>query len=51
MNEDSDKLPQALGLVMVAKALERIGDHTTNIAERAIYYIDGVDIRHGSDTI
>lgn len=36
----------ALGLILVAKALERIGDHATNIAEKAIYYIEGVDIRH-----
>jgi phosphate transport system protein len=46
MAENAQNISQALGLIMVSKALERIGDHVTNIAERAIYYIEGIDIRH-----
>ncbi|HPV39616.1 MAG TPA: phosphate signaling complex protein PhoU [Spirochaetota bacterium] len=46
MAENAQTISQALGLIMVSKALERIGDHVTNIAERAVYYIEGVDIRH-----
>ncbi len=46
MAENPSSISPALGLIMVAKALERIGDHATNIAERAIYYIEGEDIRH-----
>ncbi|MCP4136684.1 MAG: phosphate signaling complex protein PhoU [bacterium] len=46
MAESPRCISEALGLILVAKALERIGDHATNIAERAIYYIEGVDIRH-----
>ncbi len=46
MAENPAKISEALGLIMVSKALERIGDHVTNIAERAIYYIKGIDIRH-----
>jgi phosphate transport system protein len=46
MNEYPNAISEALGLIMVAKALERIGDHATNIAEKAIYYIEGRDIRH-----
>lgn len=49
MAEDAHNISQALGLIMVAKALERIGDHVTNIAERAIYYIEGIDIRHADE--
>jgi phosphate transport system protein len=49
MAENAHNISQALGLIMVSKALERIGDHITNIAERAIYYIEGVDIRHADD--
>jgi len=48
MAENTNRISHGLGLIMVAKALERIGDHATNIAERAIYYIEGVDIRHGT---
>lgn len=47
MIENPYIVSQALGLIMVAKSLERIGDHVTNIAERSIYYIEGKDIRHG----
>ncbi len=46
MAEDPRLISRALGYIMVAKHLERIGDHVTNIAERAVYYIEGVDIRH-----
>lgn len=35
---------QAMDLMMVAKYLERIGDHATNIAEWVIYAITGVHV-------
>ena len=35
MAENPHTISQSLGLIMVSKALERIGDHVTNIAERA----------------
>lgn len=46
MGESSKNISQSLCLITVAKALERIGDHTKNIAERAVYYIQGEEIRH-----
>lgn len=46
MAESPRSISEALGLIMVSKALERIGDHTCNIAERSIYYIDGINISH-----
>ncbi len=48
MAENPHSISPALSLIMASKALERIGDHATNIAERAIYYIEGVDVRHGA---
>ena len=51
MAEDPRLISRALGYIMVAKHLERIGDHVTNIAERAVYYIEGVDIRHMPRTV
>jgi phosphate transport system protein len=35
-----------LHLLTVAKALERAGDHVTNIAEEVFYLYKGEDIRH-----
>ncbi|PWU17365.1 MAG: phosphate transport system regulatory protein PhoU [Bdellovibrio sp.] len=36
-----------LDLILIARNLERIGDHATNIAEDVIYFSTGKDIRHG----
>lgn len=46
MAENPSLISEALGLIMVSKALERIGDHATNIAERSVYYIEGINISH-----
>ena len=37
---------RALDLILVARNLERIGDHATNIAENAIFVVEGRDVRH-----
>ena len=41
IHENVDVGEQATDLLMVAKYLERIGDHATNIAEWVIYSITG----------
>ena len=41
---------QALDLILIARNLERLGDHATNIAEDVIFAVTGKDIRHGSKT-
>jgi phosphate transport system protein len=46
MMEDPRNITAATHLLFVAKNLERIGDHATNIAEEAIYIVQGRDIRH-----
>ncbi len=46
MAENPRTMSQALCLIRIAKSLERIGDHVTNIAEKAIFYIEGFDVRH-----
>ena len=37
---------RALALILVSRHLERIADHATNIAQDAIYLIEGRDVRH-----
>ena len=46
MMEDSAQVFAAFELILVAKNLERIGDHATNIAEDVIYFVAGRDVRH-----
>jgi phosphate transport system protein len=48
MMGDSSVVFPAFELILVAKNLERIGDHATNIAEDVIYIVQGQDIRHPS---
>ncbi len=43
---DSSVVFPAFELILVAKNLERIGDHATNIAEDVIYMVAGSDVRH-----
>jgi|SRR5215831_322893 len=46
MMENSAVVFPAFELILIAKNLERIGDHATNIAEDAIYFVVGRDVRH-----
>jgi phosphate transport system protein len=46
MIADPKTIERALALILISRHLERIGDHATNIAEDAIYMIQGRDVRH-----
>lgn len=46
MMGDPRMIGQSISLILIARNLERIGDHATNIAEEVIYWIHGRDIRH-----
>jgi phosphate transport system protein len=48
MMGDSAVVFQAFELILVAKNLERVADHATNIAEDVIYMVEGHDVRHAS---
>jgi phosphate transport system protein len=46
MEEQSHIAPQALNALMICRALERVADHATNIAEDVIFWVQGDDVRH-----
>src|SRR5215471_4156926 len=46
MNETPAVTRQALDALLVARNLERVADHATNIAEDVIFWVRGADVRH-----
>ena len=48
MMGDSSVVFPAFELILVAKNMERIADHATNIAEDVIYMVAGSDVRHST---
>src|SRR5271154_1155530 len=46
MKNQPELTPQALNAMMIARNLERVADHATNIAEDVIFWVRGADVRH-----
>jgi phosphate transport system protein len=46
MIADGTTISRALKITFIAKCLERIADHATNVAEMVIFMVKGKDIRH-----
>ena len=46
MLENPMTITRAIRLTFVAKSLERIADHATNISELVVYMVEGKNIRH-----
>lgn len=49
--KDASTAPRAVALLLVARHLERICDHTTNIAEDVIYMVEGKVVKHHLDIL
>lgn len=47
MKTNSQDVEASLDLILIARNLERLGDHATNIAEDVIFAFSGQDVRHG----
>lgn len=46
IKEQPSLTPQSLNALIIARNLERVGDHATNIAEDVIFWVRGADVRH-----
>jgi phosphate transport system protein len=46
MNDRPEVTRQALDALLIARNLERVADHATNIAEDVIFWVRGADVRH-----
>ena len=47
MMEDPSQVAPNMHFVLATRHLERIADHTTNIAEDIVFWVRGLDVRHG----
>lgn len=47
MLNDGSKVERGIHAQSIAKWLERMGDHATNLAEQVVFMVKGKDIRHG----
>jgi phosphate transport system protein len=49
MEKDPTTISRALDLLFIARNLERIADHATNIAEDVLFLVQGIDVRHHAE--
>ena len=50
MIQDPTTIKRAVDLILVARHLERMADHATNISEDVIYFVKGKTIKHHFET-
>jgi phosphate transport system protein len=48
IEEDSSRVNPGLEYIFIARGLERLADHATNIAEDVLFFVQGIDVRHNA---
>ena len=51
MEEDPRRIHPGIDYLFVARGLERLADHATNIAEDVLFFVQGIDVRHHAEQI
>ena len=51
MQRDASVIQRGMDIILIARNLERIADHATNVAEDVIFMVLGKDIRHSVEQI
>ncbi|MBI3564555.1 MAG: phosphate signaling complex protein PhoU [Elusimicrobia bacterium] len=49
MQRDASAIQRGMDVILIARNLERIADHATNVAEDVVFMVLGKDIRHGAE--
>ncbi|MBI3288236.1 MAG: phosphate signaling complex protein PhoU [Elusimicrobia bacterium] len=49
MQRDASAIQRGMDIILIARNLERIADHATNVAEDVIFMVLGKDIRHSAE--
>lgn len=49
MEEDARRIHPGIDYLFVARGLERLADHATNIAEDILFFVQGIEVRHHAE--
>ncbi len=51
MEADPSMIHPGIDHIFIARGLERLADHATNIAEDVLFFVQGIDVRHHAQPI
>lgn len=49
MEKDSSRVHPGIDYLFIARGLERLADHATNIAEDVLFFVQGIEVRHHAE--
>jgi phosphate transport system protein len=49
MEKDPQRIHPGIDYIFIARGLERLADHATNIAEDVLFFVQGIDVRHHAE--